>query len=377
VERLVVVWCPSLSGEDDRGDVARTFDRLLGAAAELCPWVEPVRLGVCALPARGPRRFFGGEEAVVDRLTAALVPVLQAPGDRDGDRDGDAVRVGVADGLFAGLLAARSRLIVPAGTAAAFLAPLAVEVLQRPDLAATLHRLGIHTLGRLAALPERDVSARFGADAALCHRVACGATGELAGLRDPGIGRRLRAVRGVATDGVDQPGFFGGASAADERAGAAFFRVERRLGAGAVVLGRLQGGRAPAERARLVPWDRRDAPGAGADPHATLLAPWPGRLPAPSPVTVLDPPRRAELVDAAGRALRVTGRGLLNAAPARLSVEGDVWQEVRSWAGPWPASERWWAGRHRRARLQALTGDGDAVLLSVERGRWWLEASYE
>ncbi len=69
-------------------------------AGELCPWVHPVRLGVGALPARGPARFFGGEEAVVSRLAGIV--------------DEEAT-VGVADGLFAATLAARSGLIVPPG----------------------------------------------------------------------------------------------------------------------------------------------------------------------------------------------------------------------------------------------------------------------
>ncbi len=66
---------------------------------------------------------------------------------------GEEAGVGVADGLFAAVLAARSALIVPPGGTADFLGPWSVATLARPDLAVTLQRLGVTTLGQLAALP--------------------------------------------------------------------------------------------------------------------------------------------------------------------------------------------------------------------------------
>jgi protein ImuB len=83
--------------------------------------------------------------------------------------------------------------------------------------------------------------------------------------------------------------------------------------------------------------------------------------------------------------VRVTGRGLLSAAPALVSVDGGRWEDVVGWAGPWPASERWWTARRRRARLQVvstLPAPGTpprqtARLLVVERGRWWVEAVHD
>ena len=207
--------------------------------------------------------------------------------------------------------------------------------------------------------------------------MARGESGELAGFRDRSIERRLRVARGEDPDlGASpppyQPGFFGGASAADTRAALSFARVQERLGIEAVLVGRVQGGRDPAEQAALVPWG---SPEAGAAP--TGGAPWPGRLPVPSPTAVLRVPRRAEVVDAAGLALEVSGRGLLNGEPARLSVEGGPWQAVTAWAGPWPVTERWWSVRRRRARVQAVTADGVARLLCAERAQWWVEALYD
>jgi protein ImuB len=63
-----------------------------------------------------------------------------------------------------------------------------------------------------------------------------------------------------------------------------------------------------------------------------------------------------------------------------VSVGGGPWEDVVGWAGPWPASERWWAQRRRHARLQVVTVSGSqqvARLLVAERGRWWVEAVYD
>ncbi len=364
----MAVCCPLLQHEGERGEEARRFSLVLRAADELCPWVEPVALGSCTLPARGPSRFFGGEARLVDQLGAAVIGALDGAGP---------VQIGAADGLFAALLAARAGVIVPPGGSATFLSSWSLAVLRRPDLAVTLQRLGIHTLGQFAALPARHVLARFGGEAVLCHRVARAEVGELPGLRDPRIGHRLREVRGELPDVTPQAGFFGGTSAGDLRAAGAVARLQARLGPEAVLTGRLGEGRDPADRGRLVPWGSRPEgrhPGRAA---CRAPAPWPGRLPPPSPMVVLGDPLAAELVDRAGRPVRVGATGLLSDAPARLSIAGGPWRQVRGWAGPWPASERWWSGRRRRARLQVVDGGGEAVLLAAERGRWWLEGRYD
>ena len=50
-----------------------SYGELRAAVGAYCPWVQAVRLGVCSLPARGPARYFGGEEALVDRVQPAEV----------------------------------------------------------------------------------------------------------------------------------------------------------------------------------------------------------------------------------------------------------------------------------------------------------------
>jgi nucleotidyltransferase/DNA polymerase involved in DNA repair len=353
MERLLVVCCPALAEVDEGGAALRSFAEVVGAVEAYCPWVTTVRPGICSLPARGPARYFGGEDALVRSVAAAASAITP-------------VEVGVADGLFAAVLAARDGRVVPPGATARFLAPFALEVLGDPELSELLARLGIRTLGDFAALPEPHVLGRFGNDGVTCHRVARGESGELAGLRrsTPDPGRNDHAT-------ATAPGFWGGLSDAEARASRSLTAVQQLLGAESVVLARLQGGRGPAQQARFVTWSaeaRRD----GTD----TAAPWPGRIPPPAPALVHPSPLRAELADAGKEPVAVSARGLLSATPARLSVEGGPWTAITAWAGPWPSEERWWSrSRRRSARVQAVTGT-EAYLLLVERGRWWVEATY-
>ena len=70
--------------------------------------------------------------------------------------------------------------MVPPGGSPAFLAPVPVTVLAEPggpagaDLVDVLERLGVRTLGALAALPVAEVVGRFGAEGLAAHRLASG-----------------------------------------------------------------------------------------------------------------------------------------------------------------------------------------------------------
>jgi len=88
---------------------------------------------------------------------------------------------------------------------------------------------------------------------------------------------------------------------------------------------------------------------------------------------------RAEVADAQGNAVAVSGRGSASAEPAKVSVDGGPWTDIAAWAGPWPVDERWWDPQihRRRARWQVVTADGIAHLLAVEGGRWSVEATYD
>ncbi|HZQ86534.1 MAG TPA: hypothetical protein VFA83_16935, partial [Acidimicrobiales bacterium] len=117
----------------------------------------------------------------------------------------------------------------------------------------------------------------------------------------------------------------------------------------------------------------------GRSPSPTERPAWPGRLPSPSPATVLTCPSPAEVVDATGMTVGVTSRSELTAPPARLSVDGGAWEDIAAWAGPWTADERWWdAHEHRRrARFQVVVRSGDAYLVCLEGRRWWVEGRYD
>jgi len=181
--------CPSLVVVDhDPGGDARAFEPVVATVASFTPRVEVTQAGMCSVATRGPSRYFGGDAVLATRVAEAVDGVLGGAG---------ACRVGVADGPFAAEQAARlGRGIVPRGASAAFLAPLPVATLGTvvpgahgpggvagpsgplSGVAATLvdlwGRLGIATLGDLAALPPAAVIARFGPDGAAAHRLARG-----------------------------------------------------------------------------------------------------------------------------------------------------------------------------------------------------------
>jgi protein ImuB len=70
---------------------------------------------------------------------------------------------------------------------------------------------------------------------------------------------------------------------------------------------------------------------------------------------------------------------LASAPPASVVIAGAAPVAVATWCGPWPVDERWWDAetRCRRARLQVVTDTGDAHLLVLDGGRWWVDATYD
>src|ERR1700761_162622 len=124
--RILAVWCPDWPEETaDRHD-ARAFERVITAVADFCPVVEVVRPGLCVLNARGPARYFGGEEALARKIVGAVAA------------RGVVGHAGVADGQFAAVLAARAAapdhaaVVVPPGGTRSFLAPYPVHILAAP-----------------------------------------------------------------------------------------------------------------------------------------------------------------------------------------------------------------------------------------------------
>jgi protein ImuB len=217
-----------------------------------------------------------------------------------------------------------------------------------------------------------------------------------------GITRLVLAPDEVVPASGRQLGFWGGVSAADERAGRACARVVGLMGPGSVRIPEWRGGRDPDDRVALVPfveplWEGGSGgsggsgacpgrgPGRGGKPE---VKPWPGALPGPSPAAVHFEPVAIDVVDAAGAPVGVDGRGGLSAPPDRLIVSrppagsrlaAAPGERVVAWAGPWPVDERWWdpLRRRRRVRLQVVTADGTAFLVVLTDGRWTVAATYD
>jgi protein ImuB len=213
------------------------------------------------------------------------------------------------------------------------------------------------------------VAERFNKHALQLHRVARGELSELATQRDPKLATRLGHLRGENAQGDEQMGFFG-QRVGDDRAHAAARRLGCRLGAEAVLVASLRGGRAPEDRATLVPWG---------SPVSEVRddAPWPGQLRAPSPATSLRTPARVQLRDEQDQAVRMGSRGLFSTSPRALVLANQVRRDVTWFAGPWPSVERWWGLGRRRAHVQLVLASGEAVLLVAESGRWWLVGIYD
>ncbi|MBS1673392.1 MAG: DNA polymerase Y family protein [Actinobacteria bacterium] len=145
----------------------RAFLPVLRLIEAQAPGAQLLRPGLALLRARGVARFHGGETEAAHALHA----LLAASGHPE-------VRIGIADGPFTAELAARGAdpvLVVDAGASAAFLAPLPVQALQDPEVAGLLTRLGVHTLGELAALGAARLRERFGEHGARLHALAAGA----------------------------------------------------------------------------------------------------------------------------------------------------------------------------------------------------------
>src|SRR5215211_5242463 len=172
----------------DPGQADAAWERVLRRLEGIGAAVEPGRAGEAFFEAQGLRGLWGGHlEGVIAKTRRAV---------------GAPSRIGTGPTRFcayaaAGRARARKAQIVPTGAARAFLAPLPIEVLGErlaapvggsaggPDairaerfaekLVAALERLGIATLGELAALSEHAVADRFGALGLRARWLAAGA----------------------------------------------------------------------------------------------------------------------------------------------------------------------------------------------------------
>lgn len=180
--------CPdALVLEGDCESESALFELVAAAVDSVAAGVDVLRPGILLMAARGPARHHGGEQVLAERMIDAVA-----------DLTGWDCSVGIADGPFAALLAARTGRIVHPGRSADYLAPHPITTLREapvgpgwghrgqpaatraerrldlPETVDLLQRLGITTLGDLAALPAASIADRFGPDVAALHLLATG-----------------------------------------------------------------------------------------------------------------------------------------------------------------------------------------------------------
>jgi protein ImuB len=178
--------CPRLTlVPADPAGVADWWERLLVRLESIGAAVEPERPGLACFDAQGLVRLHGG----IDGVLSAARRALRTP-----------ARYGAAPSRFAAVAAAtraraRRPLIISGSRTAAreFLATMPVALLRaRPALAElpeALERLGVYTLGELAALPPAALADRFGSAGLLAYELAVGGDGA---LRPRPAGERIR-----------------------------------------------------------------------------------------------------------------------------------------------------------------------------------------
>jgi protein ImuB len=161
--------CPELElAAADPIAVASAWEATLRTLEGIGAGVEPQRPGLACFSLDGLRGLYGGSDELV---LASARRALDRP-----------ARLAAAPTRFCALAAALAtrprRAAVVRESARAYLKGLPVSLLRSRErtapLVATLERLGIATLGELAALARAQVADRFGAAGVEAHALACG-----------------------------------------------------------------------------------------------------------------------------------------------------------------------------------------------------------
>lgn len=163
--------CPQLDVvEESAVRDAAEFEPVMQRLEAVAAGVEALRPGLAVVAARGVVRYYGGQDAALEKLLdAAAVPGVDCS-------------LGLADDIVTAILAARRGILVAPGVdqgkrfrqGISLVELMAESALGLPaELAKTWQELGLRTLGDVAALPKRDVANRFGAQGARWHDLAC------------------------------------------------------------------------------------------------------------------------------------------------------------------------------------------------------------
>ena len=135
----------------------------------------------------------------------------------------------------------------------------------------------------------------------------------------------------------------------------ALIQTQAIVGIDGVMQAKPKGGRSPSEQVAWYRWG--DEP-----PDTGNSAPWPGKIPNPTPALVPPEPPMLEVEWDGGM-------------PSRVRL-GSRWVEVLSWAGPWRDIGRWWEGNQGCDRYQVVTSAG-AFLCEVREGKTYLAGVYD
>lgn len=144
--------------------------RVMAILAEYTPLLEQVSIDEAFLDVTGCDQLFGSSEEIARRIQHRILSEL-----------GLSSSLGVASNKLVAKVAStlakpRGLLVVPPGEEAAFLAPLPVERLWGVGEATAerLRKLGIQTIGQLAALPAQQMKELFSSMADEMHHRALG-----------------------------------------------------------------------------------------------------------------------------------------------------------------------------------------------------------
>jgi DNA polymerase-4 len=144
--------------------------KVMAILAEYTPLVEQLSIDEAFLDVTGCERLFGPADELAKRIQERVRRETGLP-----------CSLGLASNKLVAKVASQQAkpngiIIVPAGQEASFLAPLPIERLWGVGevTAERLHRIGVTTIGKLAALPEGQMKALFGSAAAEMQRRALG-----------------------------------------------------------------------------------------------------------------------------------------------------------------------------------------------------------
>lgn len=165
--RVAVVRLPAVDG--------RIAHRLAQGLIDITPIIEVIDEQQILLPMRGPTRYFGGEEAVASRVLSLALEIAPS-----------GVSVGIGSSRLTAQIAAETGvsrggnvMIIPGDGQTDFLGQQPVGVLGRfthvrPDTVSLLFRLGLGTLGAVAAVKRDVLVDRFGSEGGDIHVLCSG-----------------------------------------------------------------------------------------------------------------------------------------------------------------------------------------------------------